>query len=371
MKKKSLQRKGVCIAGIIAVILIVGTVIWTICHYRTSATDIETVSTNDAPEVIEVVFAQNESQFVDENGNVLFQTGTNRGMPPEEEMQEETPTDYWGYTNLGIANVSNHLNIRKEPNENGEMVGKMSNNAACEIISIDENGWAYVTSGDIEGYVSTDYLLMGEEAIARGREVVTVIATVNTTTLKVREEPNTDCAVITLVPIGEKLEVTAQEGDWVEIDLDGDVAYVSAEYVDLEEQLFTAISMQELMYGNGISDVRISLCQFAKQYIGNPYVWGGVSLTNGADCSGFVLSVYAHYGISLPHSSRAQANCGRTISLSEVKPGDLIFYTKGGVINHVAIYIGNGQVVHASSPRTGIRVSNMYYRTPYKAVSLL
>ena len=108
-----------------------------------------------------------------------------------------------------------------------------------------------------------------------------------------------------------------------------------------------------------------------KQFIGNPYVWGGVSLTKGADCSGFVLSVYKKYGISLPHSSRAQANMGTQITMSEAKPGDLVFYAKGGRINHVAIYIGGGQVCHASSPKTGIKVSNAYYRTPSKVVRLL
>jgi len=108
-----------------------------------------------------------------------------------------------------------------------------------------------------------------------------------------------------------------------------------------------------------VSDVRVELCEYAKQFIGNPYVWGGTSLTKGADCSGFVLSVYAKYGISLPHSSRAQANSGTRISMSEAKPGDLVFYAKGGRINHVGIYIGGGQLVHASSPKTGIRVSNV------------
>ena len=108
----------------------------------------------------------------------------------------------------------------------------------------------------------------------------------------------------------------------------------------------------------------MDLCEYAKQFRGNPYVWGGTSLTNGADCSGFVLSIFAKYGIYLPHSSRAQANMGTKISMSEARPGDLVFYSKGGRINHVAIYIGGGQVIHASSPKTGIRITSAYYRTP-------
>ena len=121
-------------------------------------------------------------------------------------------------------------------------------------------------------------------------------------------------------------------------------------------------------YGQGVSDVRVSLVSYATQFVGNPYVWGGTSLTRGADCSGFVMSVFANYGISLPHSSRAQANCGTKISASDAQPGDLFFYGNGSSINHVAIYIGGGRVVHASSPKSGIKISGAYYRTPVKVV---
>ena len=292
--------------------------------------------------------------------NAVAVTETRTVETPTEEVQEET----WGYTNLGVANVDNHLNVRETPEEGGKLVGKMTKNAACEILSV-ENNWAHIKSGKVEGYASLDYLFTGEQAKAKAREVATAIATVNTQTLKVREEPSTESTVLTLVPIEEKLEVDAVEGDWVKIFLDDETAYVSAEYVDISEQLDTAVTMTELMYGKGVTDVKIDLCQYAKQFIGNPYVWGGVSLTKGADCSGFVLSVYKKYGISLPHHSGSQAQYGTKVSASEVEPGDLVFYAKNGKINHVAIYIGNGQVVHASSPRTGIRISNMYYRTPY------
>lgn len=294
-------------------------------------------------------------------------------LQPEEDAQaasggleepEETQEDLWGYTNLGIANVDNHLNVRETPDESGRLVGKMTKNSACEILSV-ENNWAHIKSGKVEGYASMDYLFTGEQAKERAKEVVTAIATVNTQTLKVRGEPSTDSIVLTLVPIEEKLEVEAVEGDWVKIYLDDETAYVSAEYVDIKEQLETAVTMTELLYGVGVSDVKVDLCQYAKQFIGNPYVWGGASLTKGADCSGFVMSVFKKYGISLPHSSRAQAGHGTKIEASKIQPGDLVFYGKSGTINHVAIYVGNGQVVHASSPRTGIRISNMYYRTPY------
>jgi cell wall-associated NlpC family hydrolase len=130
------------------------------------------------------------------------------------------------------------------------------------------------------------------------------------------------------------------------------------------------MTLSEVRFGSGVSDARVSLVSFATQFVGNPYVWGGTSLTNGADCSGFVLSVYAQYGISLPHSSSAQSHYGTRVSTSELQPGDLLFYGSGS-ISHVAIYIGNGQIVHASTERTGIIISNAFYRSPICCVSLL
>ncbi len=107
-----------------------------------------------------------------------------------------------------------------------------------------------------------------------------------------------------------------------------------------------------------------AIASYAQKFVGNSYRYGGSSLTNGTDCSGFTMSVYLQFGYSLPHSSAAQANCGRKVSLSSVQPGDLIFYKNGGSIGHVALYIGGGQVVHASNPTDGIKISNMNYRTP-------
>lgn len=280
-------------------------------------------------------------------------------------QESQEPEDHWGYTNLGIAHVDNHLNIRQEPNESGKLIGKLPKDAACEILDIDENGWAHIKSGKVDGYCSTEFLYMGEEAIARGREVASMIAVVNTQTLKVREEPNTDSIVITLIPQEEELEVVEiMDNGWVKFLLDDEEAYVSGDYVDVEERLEKAVTLTELMYGQGVSNVRVDLVQYAKQFVGNPYVWGGTSLTKGADCSGFTLSIYKKYGVSLPHHAASQAQMGTKVDYSSAQPGDLVFYAKNGRINHVAIYIGNGQVIHASSPKTGIKISSWNYRTP-------
>ncbi len=277
----------------------------------------------------------------------------------------------WGYTNLGIANVDNNLNVRETPDESGKLAGKMPKNSACEVLST-ENNWAHIKSGEVEGYVSMDYLITGVEAKLKAMEIAAVVAVVNADALRIRTGPSLESEVLTQVLNGTELDYVETIDGWHKVLVDDEEAYVAAEYADVVETLDTAVTLTELLYGQGVSDVRVDLVEYAKQFLGNPYVWGGTSLTKGADCSGFVLSVFKNYGISLSHSSRAQANEGTKISMDEAKPGDLIFYGNGsGTINHVAIYIGGGQVIHASSPRSGIKISKYNYRTPVKVVRVI
>ncbi len=278
-----------------------------------------------------------------------------------------------GYENIGICNVSEgNLNIRESASEDGKLIGKFPANAACEIIST-EGDWTYIKSGDVEGYVLSEYLLSGDEAWAKAAELAEYVATSNTGGLRVRTEPNTDSEIIYQLADGEEVAILddTQDDEWIKVDIDGDEGYVYSEYVDVDLSLKTAMTLTEARYGEGVSDVRSALCDYALQFVGNPYVWGGTSLTNGCDCSGFTMQIMAKYGVSLSHSSRAQANEGTTISVSELKPGDLIFYGKGSTINHVAIYIGGGQIVHASNKRDGIKISNYLYRTPLKCVRVI
>ena len=338
--------------------------------------DTESSGSDNMPEATEDSTEPESAQMQDESGlsagvgAVFAQADEEPGdsaVQAEniEPLQETESEKHWGYTNLGIAHVDNHLNIREEPNENGKLIGKLSKDAACEILEIDENGWAHIKSGKVEGYCSTEFLYLGDEAVARGHEVASMIAIVNTQTLKVRGEPNTESIVITLIPQEEELEVVeVMENGWIKFLLDDEEAYVSGDYVDVEERLEKAVTLTELKYGQGVSDVRVDMVQYAKQFVGNPYVWGGTSLTNGTDCSGFTMSIYRKYGVSLPHHAASQAQLGTKVDISSAQPGDLVFYAKNGSINHVAMYIGNGQVIHASSPKTGIKISSWNYRTP-------
>ncbi len=270
------------------------------------------------------------------------------------------------YTNLGIANVKGYLNVREEP-EDGEICGKMLDGDACEILEV-LDGWYKISSGPVRGYVSAEFILTGAEAADKAIMEADLRAVVLTDGLRLREEPNTDSKILETVGNKERFAVLENDGNgWVKIQVDNVVGYVSSEFVEVRYALSSAVEFHPI----DESPLRVRIVEYALQWLGNPYVWGGTSLTNGIDCSGFTMKVMAQFGIKLTHYSGAQANEGRTISRSELRPGDLIFYASSGRIDHVAIYIGNGQIVHASSPTTGIIISGAFNRTYVKAVNVI
>ena len=278
------------------------------------------------------------------------------------------------YQNLGVANVESYLNVREEPD--GAIIGKMIRYSGCEILG-EEGDWYQIKSGPVTGYVSKEFILTGEDAKIKAIEMAKLRAVVTAeSNLNVREQPSTESSIITKICSEERYDVLEEVDGWVKIALEGadddaeeGYGYISAEYADVRYALIEAYEFSPL---TGSTGLRNSVVNFAMNYLGNRYVWGGTSLTKGADCSGFVLSVFKKYGISLPHHAASQAGYGTKISAGDLQPGDLIFYGNSrGRINHVAIYIGGGQVVHASNERTGIKISNYKYRTPVKYVRLL
>ena len=322
------------------------------------ALDVTAGVTSQLYDKTDVAVAANEKQMVAQG---IEDTQT------KEAVSENTTEDtsICGYKNLGIAQVQGSLNVRKKASTDSKVVGKMTDKDACEIVSV-KGDWAKITSGKVEGYVKTEYLLTGDVA-----KNVAKVVTVNTTTLRVREKASEDSAILSLVGEGEDLVVEDTKDGWYKVEVDDQKGYISGDYVEVTEKLPTASTVKELEYGEGYTDSRVSLVQFALQFVGNRYVWGGTSLTNGIDCSGFTMQVYARYGVSLPHHAASQPAYGKRISASEAKPGDLFFYGSGSSISHVGIYIGNGQIVHASNARTGIKISSAYYRTPICVISYL
>ena len=301
------------------------------------------------------------------------------------------------YDNLGISNVNNYLNIREEPKEDAKIIGKMTSKSAGEILEKTDDGeWYKIKSGPVTGYVKSEFILTGDAAKQEALEEAELMAIVSTDRLNARTEPNTESPIWTQISNSERYAVLKQLDGWVEIELDSTSAYVATDFVDVRYALNEAIKFTPIedkpdtskgggkgssgskggvgsKPGNAAgSSKRTQIANYATQFLGNPYVWGGTSLSNGADCSGFTMSVMAHFGVSLPHHSASQANCGKSISSSQMRPGDLVFYTNSsGAINHVALYIGNGQVCHASNARDGIKISTWNYRTPAKIVNVL
>lgn len=341
--------------------------------------NISVLAQNRAMILDNVSLASTEENFVNISDTERVEDVVRPEDEPVVESPEETSEEDMieaiksKYENIGIATVDNYLNIREKAGEDSKIIGKLPKDAGATIYGIDEDGWAKIKSGKVTGYVMSTYLTTGEEAEELAKKVGVKTATVTGETVKLREKATTESACITLIALGEELEVLKVEDEWVRVVVDNDKGWISRELVEISYELKKAVSNAELETGtsSGVSSTRANIVAYAKQFLGNRYVWGGTSLTNGADCSGFVMSVYKHFGYSLNRTSGAQSSNGTSISPSNVKAGDLLFYSNGGRINHVAMYIGNNQVIHASNPRSGIKISNANYRKPVKAARII
>lgn len=303
------------------------------------------------------------------------------------------------YDNLVIFKKSGYMNVRSTPENKGDdnVIGKLTSKAAGDIIET-LDGWYKIKSGTVTGYIAADPELIatGHEAKDLAMQNATQMAIITTDVLNVRVEPNTDSKIWTQIVKDERYPVVDQQDGWVQIDLgsvdaedgsqDGDEkAYISTRdnNVEVRYALNEAIkftpakdsSSGASSDGSGSSTKqsrRSQLVNYALQFVGNRYVWGGTSLTNGVDCSGFTMRVMEKFGVSLPHYSGSQAQMGKKVTSATMKPGDLIFYAgSNGKVNHVAIYIGNGRIVHAASRRSGIKTSTWNYRTPVAIRSML
>ena len=308
------------------------------------------------------------------------------------------------YDNLGVSNVSNYLNVRDNPDEKkGKIIAKLPSNAGCDILDTSTSGWYKIRSGNITGYVKSEYILTGQQAKDKALQVAKLMAISNTDGVNVRTEPNTNSSIYTQISNSERFLVADQQDGWVKIEIDDQDAYLSSDYVDVKYGLEEAIKYTPVVEvadtsskndsknssknnsgkknsandgaagskSGSVSSKRAQIANYAVQFVGNRYVYGGTSLTNGTDCSGFTMSVMAKFGVSLPHNSGAQSGSGKSITSSQMRPGDLVFFSGSGGINHVALYIGNGQVCHASNARSGIKISTWNYRTPAKIVNVL
>ena len=304
------------------------------------------------------------------------------------------------YANIAIAQVDNYVYIRESASADSEYVGKLYNKSAgtvSETVEAEDGTWVCITSGDVTGYVKSEFVVQGNEELAK--EMSRRVATVNTQTLYVREQASTDSSVIDLLPLGDDLTIideSMEDTGWVKVSCEAGDGYISTDYVNISTEFTVAESKahEEARLAKEEADKKAakeaaekatasaksssssskssssgksysapsgssgsSVVNYGSQFVGNPYVYGGSSLTGGTDCSGFVMSVYSAFGVGLPHSSSAMRSVGYGVSYDEMQPGDIVCYS-----GHVGIYAGNGTLLHASNARTGITYSDVNYK---------
>ena len=287
------------------------------------------------------------------------------------------PTDEGEYLNIAFSNTTDYTYIRSAADENSDWVGKLYSDSAAVVLEY-LDGWTKIKSGNVEGYVLADTLFTGEEARSRAEEYTKENVTVTANCLNVRDGQGTDATILTQISQGEEYLVTAEPVDgWYPVQvgtIDGWVCgdYVTEEssysYGETKEEEQARIEEEEAAAAQAEAEAQAeeaaaqsvasgqAVIDYACQFIGNPYVWGGTSLTDGADCSGFVQSVYAHFGVSLPRTSYEQRSAGYEVSYEDAQPGDLILYD-----GHVGLYIGNGQIVNAMNEEQGIGICSATY----------
>lgn len=272
------------------------------------------------------------------------------------------------YDNIGVSTARDYINVRKTAASNGTIIGKLPGKAGCEILG-EKNGFYKIKSGKVTGYVSKQYLATGKRAEDLALQYADLRAIIKIAALKVRSGPGTKYKQWTTIRREETYIVTNQLDGWVELEIDegSDKGYVSTQnnYVEVRYALDQAIEFHPVTTSKSVSSTRNNLRNTAIKYVGGSYVWGGNNLSTGVDCSGFVQQIYKKFGVTMKRVAKEQAKQGVEVSSANKKVGDLIFYANSsGVVDHVAIYIGNNQVVHAASTKSGIKISNWNYRTP-------
>lgn len=310
------------------------------------------------------------------------------------------------YEDLALANVEHYVNVRKEATTQSAILGKIYGGAVAQILETlegEDGQWFRIISGNVEGYIKSEYFVYGPAAAEVIDDYVTRYATVLATRLNIRKEPDVESGRIGYADRGEKLRVLENCGDWLKVQYTGTkTGYVAAEYAAVSEEFVYAKTLEEeaaeiaarraeeerrraaeaaaAENGNAEEDTTVTaalpvgdysdnaelrdqIVAYAMQFLGNRYVHGGQSLTTGTDCSGFTSLIYAQFGYSLSRTPAGQlSGAGRSVSYSEIQPGDIICYGSKKC-SHVGLYIGDGQIIHAANSRKGVIVSQADYDT--------
>ena len=318
----------------------------------------------------------------------------------EETVESQEETEENEYADLAIAQVSNYVNVRSLPNTDSDIVGKIYNGAVAQVLSVtgEDHDWFQIVSGNVEGYIKAEFFLYGDAAAEVIDQYVTRYANVIADRLNVREQPSTESKRIGYIDNGERVQLLENQGEWLRVRYtDGKEGYVSSQYVTISEEFVYGKTLEEEAkeqeerkileerenvteqevaedvtivvtepvgtYSSN-AELRSSIVNYAMQFLGNRYVHGGSSLVTGTDCSGFTSLIYKEFGYSLSRTPSGQLSSnGRSIDYSQIQPGDIICYGKGGKCTHVALYIGNGQIIHSANSRKGVVIYQADYDT--------
>lgn len=318
----------------------------------------------------------------------------------EETVESQEETEENEYADLAIAQVSNYVNVRSLPNTDSDIVGKIYNGAVAQVLSVtgEDHDWFQIVSGNVEGYIKAEFFLYGDAAAEVIDQYVTRYANVIADRLNVREQPSTESKRIGYIDNGERVQLLENQGEWLRVQYtDGKEGYVSSQYVTISEEFVYGKTLEEEAkeqeerkileerenvteqevaenvtivvtepvgtYSSN-AELRSSIVNYAMQFLGNRYVHGGSSLVTGTDCSGFTSLIYKEFGYSLSRTPSGQLSSnGRSIDYSQIQPGDIICYGKGGKCTHVALYTGNGQIIHSANSRKGVVIYQADYDT--------
>lgn len=313
---------------------------------------------------------------------------------------EETASEN-EYADLALANVTNYVNVRTEANTGSAIVGKIYDGAVAQILETvegEEGQWFRIISGNVEGYIKSEFFLHGDAAAEVIDQYVTRYAVVLADRLNVRENPDIEAKRIGFIDNGERVKLLESGSEWLKVQYtENQSGYVAAEYVTIVEEFVYAKTLEEeaaelaarraLEARQHVSEslaaentaitaappsgeysdngeLRSGIIEYAKQFLGNRYVHGGQSLESGTDCSGFTSLIYAQFGYSVSRTPAGQlAGDGRSIAYSEARPGDIICYGSGGKCTHVALYLGDGQIIHSANSRKGVVIYQADYDT--------
>ena len=318
----------------------------------------------------------------------------------EETVESQEETEENEYADLAIAQVSNYVNVRSLPNTDSDIVGKIYNGAVAQVLSVtgEDHDWFQIVSGNVEGYIKAEFFLYGDAAAEVIDQYVTRYANVIADRLNVREQPSTESKRIGYIDNGERVQLLENQGEWLRVQYtDGKEGYVSSQYVTISEEFVYGKTLEEEAkeqeerkileerenvteqevaenvtivvtepvgtYSSN-AELRSSIVNYAMQFLGNRYVHGGSSLVTGTDCSRFTSLIYKEFGYSLSRTPSGQLSSnGRSIDYSQIQPGDIICYGKGGKCTHVALYTGNGQIIHSANSRKGVVIYQADYDT--------